>query len=84
VFAAQHFFHLRGVDLHFERVERALEVRGDVFAVLRPFDQDAEVVDFPGEAVAELEIFGEPPLTLEGLLGFGLVVPEVGRGDLLL
>jgi len=70
--------------LHFERIERALEIGGDVFALLRPVEQDAKVVDLLGQAVAELEVFGEPPLAQEGFLGFGLFVPEVGRGDLLL
>jgi hypothetical protein len=48
-----------------------------------PFEQHAEVVDLFCEAGDELEVFGEAPLTLKGLLGFRLVVPEAGRGDLL-
>ena len=51
--------------------------------ILFPKDQDADVVDLLGEAVAELDVFGQPPLALEGFLGLGLVVPEVGRRDLL-
>jgi hypothetical protein len=50
---------------------------------LRPFEQHAEIVDLLGQAGNELEVFGEPPLALEGLLRFGLVVPEIGRGNLL-
>jgi len=49
---------------------------------LRPLEQDADVIDLLGEAIAELEVFGEPPLALQGLLRFGLVVPEGRRGDL--
>jgi hypothetical protein len=48
-----------------------------------PFEQHAEVVDPFREGGNKLIVFGEPPLTLEGLLGFRLVVPEAGRGDLL-
>ena len=57
------------------------EIRDDVFAAARPLEQDAEVVDLLGEAVALLEIFGEAALPLQRLLSFGLVVPEIGSGD---
>jgi hypothetical protein len=50
--------------------------------LLRPLEQHADVVDFLGETVAQLDVFGEPALPLQRLLGVGLVVPEVGRRDL--
>jgi hypothetical protein len=83
VLAAKHFLGLSGVDLLFERVEGFDQVGGDVLSTLRPFEQDADVVDLLGEAVAELDVFGEAPLPLQRLLRFGLVIPEVWRRDLL-
>jgi hypothetical protein len=84
VLAAEHLLGFSRLDLRFERVERFLEVGGHVFARLRPLEQDADVVDFLGKAVAQLDIFGQPALALQGLLRLGLVVPEIRRGDLLL
>ena len=83
VFAAEHLLGFGGVDLLFQRVERFLEVGGDVFATLRPLEEDADVVDLLGEAVAEFQIVAEAALTLQRLLRFGLVVPEIGSGDFL-
>ena len=82
VLAAEHLLDFGGLDLRLERVERALQVGGHVLALLRPFEQHADVVDLLGEAVAELDVFGEPALALQRLLRVGLVVPEVRRGDL--
>jgi len=82
VLAAQHFLGFRGVDLRFEGIDRALEVRADILAALRPFEQHPEVVGLFREAVAELDVFRETALPLQGLLGFGLVVPERRRRDL--
>ena len=83
MFAAEHLLGFRGVDLLLERVKRLGEIRDDVFAAARPFEQDADVVDLLGEAVAEFEVLGEPALSLERFLRLGLVVPEVWRRDLL-
>jgi hypothetical protein len=69
--------------LHLERIERFLEVAADVFTTLRPFEQDADVVDLFRKGVAQLEVFGEPALPLQRFLSFGLVVPERGSADLL-
>jgi hypothetical protein len=81
VFAAEHLLGFDGVDLRFDGVERLREIGGDVLAAPRPFEQDADVVDLLGEAVALLEIFSKAALPLERLLCVGLVVPEIGRGD---
>ena len=67
----------------FERVEGLAQIGGDIFATLGPFEQDAEIVDFLGEAVAKFDVFGEAALPLERLLRLFLVVPEIRRGDLL-
>jgi hypothetical protein len=83
VLAAQHLLGFGGVHLRLEGVERAPEIGGDVLAALRPFEQDADVVDFAGEAVAQLEVFRQAALPLQRLLRLGLVVPETGRGDFL-
>jgi hypothetical protein len=83
MFAAEHFLGFRGVDLIFERIEGFGQIGGNLFTALRPFEQYADVVDFLGEAVAELDVFGQAPLALERFLRLGLVVPEVGRGDFL-
>jgi hypothetical protein len=83
VLAAEHFLGFSRVYLILERVKGLAEIRRDVFSALRPLEQDADVVDLLGEAVAELDVFGKPPLPLQRFLGFGLVVPEIGRGDFL-
>jgi hypothetical protein len=82
VFAAQHLLGFRGIDLLLERLEGAREIGHDLFPALRPFEQHAEVVDLLGEAVAQLDVFRETALPLQGLLSLGLVVPEIGPGDL--
>jgi hypothetical protein len=81
VLAAEHLLGFDGVDLRFERIERARQVAADILAAARPFEQDPNVVDLLAEAVALLEIFGKAPLALEGLLGVGLVVPEIRGGN---
>jgi hypothetical protein len=81
VLAAEHLPGFDGIDLRVERIERFRQIGGDLLAAPRPFEQDADVVDLRGEAVALLEIVGETALPLEGLLCVGLVVPESGGGD---
>jgi hypothetical protein len=81
--ASQHLLGFGGLHLGGERIERAREIRGDVLSALGPLNQDAEIVDFLGEAVAQLEVFSKTTLALQGLLGLGLVVPEFWSGDLL-
>jgi hypothetical protein len=83
VLAAQHLLGFGGVDLLLEGIQGLVEIGGHVLAALRPFNQDADVVDLLGEAVAKLEVLGQAPLALQRLLRFGLVVPEV-RGRYLL
>jgi hypothetical protein len=83
VLAGQHFLGLGRVHLRFERVQRARQIRDHVLAALRPFEEHADVVDLPGQAVAELDVFGEPALALQRFLRLGLVVPEIRRRDFL-
>jgi hypothetical protein len=81
VLAAEHLLGFGGVHLRVERVERAPEIGDHVLAALRPFEQDADVVNLAGKAVAQLEVLGEAALPLQRLLRLGLVVPEIWRGD---
>ena len=81
VLAAEHLLGFDGVDLRFERIERARQVAADILAAARPFEQDADVVDLLAEAVALFEVFGKAALPLKSLLCVGLVVPEIGGGD---
>jgi hypothetical protein len=81
VLAAEHLLRFNGVDLGRESVERLRQIPRDLLAALAPFEQDADVVDLLREAVALLEILSEAALALQRLLGLGLVVPEIGRGD---
>jgi hypothetical protein len=83
VLAAQHLLGFRGVNLFFERGQRPREIGGHVFATVRPFEQDADVVEFLGEAVAQFEVLGEAALALERFLRLRLVIPEIRRGDFL-
>jgi hypothetical protein len=82
VLAAKHLLGFGRIDLGFERVERPREIGRDILAAVRPFEQHAKVVELFREAVAQLEVFGEPALALQGFLRVGLVVPEIRRADL--
>jgi hypothetical protein len=84
VLAAEHLLGLGRLDFLLQRVERPLEIAGDILAGLRPLDEHADVVDLAGEMVAKLEVVAQPATALEYSLRLGLVAPEVGFGDLLL
>jgi hypothetical protein len=64
VLAAKHLLRLSRVDLLFEGVEGLGQIAGHILAALRPFEQDTDVVDLLGEAVAKLNVFGETSLPL--------------------
>ena len=81
VLAAQHLLDFAGIDLGFERVERPGQVGGHVLTGLRPFDEHAGVVDPLLEGIAQLDVLAQALTAAQRHLGFGLVVPEVGRGD---
>ena len=70
-----------GVDLVFELVQAALEIGGHVLPAGRPLEQHAEVADTASERIAQLDVFTETAAALQGFLGLGLILPEVGRGD---
>jgi hypothetical protein len=79
--AAKHLLDLGGLHQRLERVDRTQQVAGDVLALLRPFEEDAEVVELGNERVAQFDFFGEPLATLQRLLRFGLIRPEVRCRD---
>ena len=81
--AAKHLLGFGGVYLLFEGIEGLGQVGGNLLTALCPLEQYTNVVDFLGEAVAEVDVFGQAPLALQRLLRLGLVVPEIRRGDLL-
>ncbi len=81
--AAQHLLRLSRFDLLVERIEGASQVSQHVFPTARPFQQHANVVGLRGQAGAELDVLRQTALAQQRLLCVGLVVPEVGRGDLL-
>jgi hypothetical protein len=62
VLAAQHLLGFCGVNLRFERVDRALEIGADVFPALHPLEQHAEIVGLFRKAVAQLDVLGETAL----------------------
>jgi hypothetical protein len=80
VLAAEHLLDLAGLDFLVERVESLDELAVDVFAGLRPFDKDREVVALLPERQDEIAILLEAPPALQDLLCFCLVFPEIVGG----
>ena len=70
------------LDLGLEGIECLLQVRNHVLARLRPLDEDDQVVDPTAERVLEVHVLAHPLPPAERRLGFGLVVPEIRRGDM--
>jgi hypothetical protein len=78
--AREHRPDFAGLDVAAEAVERLLEVGGDVFALLRPVDEDGEIVRLLAQRGGERAIVFDAAAALLDLLRRGLVLPEVGRG----
>jgi hypothetical protein len=81
VLTTKHLLDLGALHFLFEPFERALKVAADVLALIRPFEQHAEIVEPSDERIAKLEIVGDAPTTLQRLLRFGLIFPEIRCGD---
>jgi hypothetical protein len=81
VLAAQHLLDLGRFDLLFKRIEPALQLAAHVLALLRPIEQHAEVVEFLGERIPQIDVVGDAAAALERLLCLGLIFPEIGGGD---
>jgi hypothetical protein len=84
VLAAEHLLRLAGVDFRRQLVEPLREIVDDGFARLRPFDEDAQVVDALLERRAQIGVALERLAALQDLLCRGLILPEIRRGRLLL
>jgi hypothetical protein len=61
-----------------------LQVAGHVLTLLRPLEQNTEIVQLADERVAKVDLFAQTAPALKRLLRLGLVLPEVGFGDALL
>jgi hypothetical protein len=81
VLAAEHPLDFGRFDLVLEIVEAFGEVRADLFAGLRPLQQDAEVIAAALERGRQADLFFETTAALEHALCFGLVLPEVRIGS---
>jgi hypothetical protein len=84
VLTTEHLLRLGHLDFLIELVERAREVRRDVFARIGPFDEHGEIVAPAFQGISKREVLLQPSLPLQGLLRFRLVVPEIWCGDTLL
>jgi hypothetical protein len=80
VLAAEHLLDLAGLHFLIERVERLRELGVDRLAGFGPFDEHREIVAALLERHHEIAIQLQAPSALQGLLRFGGVFPEIGRG----
>jgi len=80
VLAAEHLFDFAGLHFLIERVKSLDEIRVDVLAGLRPFDEYAEIVTLFPERADQLTILLKAAAPLQDLLRFALILPEIGRG----
>jgi hypothetical protein len=83
VLAAEHLLGFARIDLRLEVVERAREIVADRLPRLRPFDEDAEIVNASLEAAAQIAVFLETAPPLQELLRPLLVFPEIRVCDAL-
>jgi hypothetical protein len=81
VLAAEDALRLRGLDPLLEPVEPRGEVGGDVFPGGGPLGQHSQVGFLLPDRFGEVDVVLEPAPALQDLLGFGLVLPEVGLAD---
>jgi hypothetical protein len=81
VLTAQHFLDFCRFDFFLERIDRSLQVETDVLALLGPLEQHTKIVEFADERIAQIDLFAQTAATLQGLLRFRLVLPEIRSGD---
>jgi hypothetical protein len=84
VLAAEHLLLLGRLHLGLQGVEGPRQVAADLLAGPGPLEQDAEVLDLARERPAQLDVVGQAAAPLQRLLRLLLVLPEIGRGDLVL
>jgi hypothetical protein len=80
VLAAEHLLDFASLHFLIQSVERLRELDVDRLPRFRPLDEDAEIVAALAQRHDEVAVLLEPSAALQGLLGFGLVFPEIGRG----
>jgi hypothetical protein len=80
VLAAEHLLDLAGLDLGLELVEPAREIVIHRLAGLDPLGQHLEILGPPRQRRAERDVVLETAPALLDLLGFSLVLPEIGFG----
>jgi len=80
VLAAEHLLDLAGLNFLVERIERLAQLGVHRLAGFGPFDQHGQIVAPFLERPNQLELLLETAAALQHFLGFGLVLPEIGRG----
>ncbi len=81
VLAAEHLLRLGRLHFAVEGVESLRELRVDRLARLGPLDEYGQILALAPERREQIAILLQPAAALQDLLGFGLVFPEIGRGD---
>jgi hypothetical protein len=80
VLAAEHLLDLAGLDLLSQHFESLAELGVDHLSGVGPFKQHGKVVALLPERHDQIAILLQPAASLLDLLGFGLILPEIGRG----
>jgi hypothetical protein len=83
VLAPEHLLRFRDVHFAFKVVEAANEIAEDVFALIGPLDQHAQVIAATSERFAQRGVLLEASAPLEHFLRLGLVLPEIRFGNAL-
>ena len=79
--AAKHGVDFCDLDFAVEGIERTLQFRAHILALLGPFEKHGQIIEFSRNGSTKLEIVGETTTALESFLGLGLVFPEVRSGN---
>jgi len=80
VLAAEHLLDLAGLHFLIERLERVRELGVHGLARLGPFDEHGKVVALLAQRGDQVAVLFQAAAALQYFLGFGLVLPEIGRG----
>jgi hypothetical protein len=84
VLASENASRFGGVESLIEAIETRGNLGGDILAALGPFDQHAEIVLLFCQGIDQVDFVLKPLSSLEGSLGFRLIIPEFRLGDALL
>jgi hypothetical protein len=84
VLAAEHLLRLAGLDFGAQLVEPFRQVGRDVLPGPGPLDENGQISDAARQRRAQIDVGFERLPALQDLLRRGLILPEVGRGRLLL